>query len=114
MISSCKKNKTPKGAFVFLVAGPGFAPRSAGYEPTEILLLYPAINQRVNSITDTLPNQYLNYSKFLKYVFIQSNHPLGLMQTQHEIYTFMYNLISNFMSFPSIIHCHKITFLNSF
>ena len=26
-----------------LVAGPGIAPRSSGYEPDELLLLYPAI-----------------------------------------------------------------------
>ena len=27
---------------IFLVAGPGFAPGSSGYEPDELLLLYPA------------------------------------------------------------------------
>jgi hypothetical protein len=37
------KNKTPFRVLFLLVAGSGFAPESAGYEPTEILLLYPAI-----------------------------------------------------------------------
>src|SRR6185295_19737861 len=35
-------NKNPKGFLLLLVAGSGLAPESAGYEPTEILLLYPA------------------------------------------------------------------------
>jgi hypothetical protein len=29
---------------IFLVAGPGFAPGSQGYEPCELLLLHPAIS----------------------------------------------------------------------
>ena len=37
------KTKPPFRGFVLLVAGPRFARESAGYEPTEILLLHPAI-----------------------------------------------------------------------
>ena len=32
-------------AILYLVAGPGLAPGSPGYEPDEVLLLYPAIHQ---------------------------------------------------------------------
>ena len=38
-----KNTRTP-GIFCFLVAELGIAPKSRGYEPLEILLLYPAIN----------------------------------------------------------------------
>ena len=50
-----------------LVAGPGLAPGSAGYEPTEILLLYPAImtNTKNSSITNDV-NQYFHLGKILK------------------------------------------------
>ena len=41
--ATSQNNKNPNGFLLFLVAEPRFARESAGYEPTEILLLYSAI-----------------------------------------------------------------------
>ena len=37
-----KQNASLQKHFVILVAGPGYAPGSGGYEPPELLLLHPA------------------------------------------------------------------------
>ena len=58
-----------------IVAGPGFAPGSEGYEPSEILLLHPAI-WRIIVIFDFFTN--LNYCKFFKNFFEQSQHSFCL------------------------------------
>ncbi len=43
--------KTPyRVSFSFIVAESGFAPGSSGYEPDEILLLYPAINDIIHNL----------------------------------------------------------------
>jgi hypothetical protein len=39
---SKRKNTKLNWCFFLIVAGPGLAPGSSGYEPDEILLLYPA------------------------------------------------------------------------
>lgn len=48
MIEGPRNRKTPQREFFLLVAGPRLARGSAGYEPTEILLLYPAMDDIVH------------------------------------------------------------------
>ncbi len=63
------EKRTHKGSFFILVAGPGLAPGSAGYEPTEILLLHPATGHST-TVFSTLQAHICFYAIFCYILWI--------------------------------------------
>ena len=63
------EKRTQLGSFFILVAGPGLAPGSAGYEPTEILLLHPATGHST-TVFSTLQAHICFYAIFCYILWI--------------------------------------------
>ena len=88
------------GVFAVLVAGAGIAPAPGGYEPPDLLLVYPAIRKSIGARSDFAT---LNLSEFVEDVLVASDGAMGGMLGNLESGTLVRYLIPDLMSLPRII-----------